>query len=137
MHIQQQPKEPDELRARFTRWLEVLVYRARCKYLRKEATRIKTIPLDDLPEDQWPIAPAPAPQKTEFDFEEERLAYAFSALSPERQQLLTLLFLYELNPEEVAKLLHFSLKKVYNNKYEAIKKLRSMLSEEDNSSNES
>ena len=137
MHIQQQPTESDELRARFTRWLEVLVYRARAKYLRKEANRIKTISLDDLPEDQWPFAPAPVPRKIEFDFEEERLANAFSALSPERQQLLTLLFLYELKPEEAAKLLHFPMKKVYNNKYEAIKKLRLMLSEEDNSSHES
>ena len=102
MHTQQSQPEPDVLRARFTCWLEVLVYRARSKYLRKEEHRIKTISLDDLPEEQWPIAPAPVLRETEFDFEEERLARAFSELSVERQKLLTLVFLYDLKPEEAA-----------------------------------
>ena len=110
MHTQQSQPEPDVLRARFTCWLEVLVYRARSKYLRKEEHRIKTISLDDLPEEQWPIAPAPVLRETEFDFEEERLARAFSKLSVERQKLLTLVFLYELKPEEAAEVLHYSIK---------------------------
>ena len=133
MHTQQSQPEPDVLRARFTCWLEVLVYRARRKYLRKEEHRIKTISLDDLPEEQWPIAPAPVLRETEFDFEEERLARAFSELSVERQKLLTLVFLYDLKPEEAAEVLHYSIKKFYNNKYEALKKLRKMLSEQEDS----
>ena len=133
MHTQQSQPEPDVLRARFTCWLEVLVYRARRKYLRKEEHRIKTISLDALPEEQWPIAPAPVLRETEFDFEEERLARAFSELSVERQKLLTLVFLYDLKPEEAAEVLHYSIKKFYNNKYEALKKLRTMLSEQEDS----
>ena len=133
MHTQQSQPEPDVLRARFTCWLEVLVYRARRKYLRKEEHRIKTISLDDLPEEQWPIAPAPVLRETEFDFEEERLARAFSELSVERQKLLTLVFPYDLKPEEAAEVLHYSIKKFYNNKYEALKKLRTMLSEQEDS----
>ena len=133
MHTQQSQPEPDVLRARFTCWLEVLVYRARRKYLRKEEHRIKTISLDDLPEEQWPIAPASVLRETEFDFEEERLARAFSELSVERQKLLTLVFLYDLKPEEAAEVLHYSIKKFYNNKYEALKKLRTMLSDQEDS----
>ena len=133
MHTQQSQPEPDVLRARFTCWLEVLVYRARRKYLRKEEHRIKTISLDDLPEEQWPIAPAPVLRETEFDFEEERLARAFSELSVERQKLLTLVFLYNLKPEEAAEVLHYSIKIFYNNKYEALKKLRTMLSDQEDS----
>ena len=133
MHTQQSQPEPDVLRARFTCWLEVLVYRARRQYLRKEEHRIKTISLDDLPEEQWPIAPAPVLRETEFDFEEERLARAFSELSVERQKLLTLVFLYDLKPEEAAEVLHYSIKKFYNNKYEALKKLRTMLSDQEDS----
>ena len=133
MHTQQSQPEPDVLRARFTCWLEVLVYRARSKYLKKEEHRIKTISLDDLPEEQWPIAPAPVLRETEFDFEEERLARAFSELSVERQKLLTLVFLYDLKPEEAAEVLHYSIKKFYNNKYEALKKLRTILSEQEDS----
>ena len=133
MHTQQSQPEPDVLRARFTCWLEVLVYRARRKYLRKEEHRIKTISLDDLPEEQWPITPAPVLRETEFDFEEERLARAFSELSVERQKLLTLVFLYDLKPEEAAEVLHYSIKKFYNNKYEALKKLRTLLSDQEDS----
>lgn len=127
MYTQQTQSEPDELRARFTRWLEVLIYRARGKYLQKEANRIKTISLEDIPEELLPKAPPPSPQKTQFDFEEEQLAAAFSTLTPERQQLLTLLFLYELKPKEAAELLHYPIKELYNNRYAAIKKLRSIL----------
>ena len=133
MHTQQSQPEPDVLWARFTCWLEVLVYRARRKYLRKEEHRIKTISLDDLPEEQWPITPAPVLRETEFDFEEERLARAFSELSVERQKLLTLVFLYDLKPEEAAEVLHYSIKKFYNNKYEALKKLRTILSDQEDS----
>lgn len=86
-----------------------------------------------MPEEQWPIAPAPVLRETEFDFEEERLARAFSELSVERQKLLTLVFLYDLKPEEAAEVLHYSIKKFYNNKYEALKKLRTMLSEQEDS----
>ena len=56
-------------------------------------------------------APPYIPPRTEFDFEEERLARAFSELSVERQKLLTLVFLYDLKPEEAAEVLHYSIKK--------------------------
>ena len=136
MHTQQSQPEPDVLRARFTCWLEVLVYRARRKYLRKEEHRIKTISLDDLPEEQWPIVPAPVLRETEFDFEEERLTKAFSSLSLERQEVLTLLFLYDLKPKDAAALLHFQVKDFYNAKYQAIKKLREILKEEEAATHE-
>ena len=124
------------MHARFTRWLEVLVFRARAKYLQKEANRIQTISLEDLPEDQWPVAPPQVPLKTEFDFEEERLTKAFSSLSLERQEVLTLLFLYDLKPKDAAALLHFQVKDFYNAKYQAIKKLRTILAEEEETTDE-
>ena len=61
------------------------------------------------------------------------IARAFSELSVERQKLLTLVFLYDLKPEEAAEVLHYSIKKFYNNKYEALKKLRTMLSDQEDS----
>ena len=131
MHTQQTRAGYDEVRARFTRWLEVLVCRARKKYLQKEEHRIKAISLEELLEDQQPTTPAPVLRETEFEFEEERLARDFSTLSADRQRLLTLLFLYDLKPEEAAEMLHYSIKKAYNNKYEALKKLRTILREEE------
>ena len=91
---------------------------------------------EDLPEDQWPVAPPQVPLKTEFDFEEERLTKAFSSLSLERQEVLTLLFLYDLKPKDAAALLHFQLKDFYNAKYQAIKKLRTILAEEEETTDE-
>ena len=95
--------------------------------LQKEQHRIKAISLEELPEDQQPTTPVPVLRETEFEFEEERLARAFSTLSADRQRLLTLLFLYDLKPEEAAEMLHYSIKKAYNSKYEALKKLRTIL----------
>jgi DNA-directed RNA polymerase specialized sigma subunit, sigma24 homolog len=130
MHTQQTYSEPDELRARFTRWLEVLISRARNRYLQKEAYRLRTISLEDIPEDQWPTTP-PALDETRFDFENECLVEAFSSLSVESQKLLRLLFIYEMRPKDVARLLDCKTKELYNSKYAALKKLRTILSEEE------
>ena len=40
----QQKMEEDELWARFTKWLETTVYRARLKYLERQKQKIETIP---------------------------------------------------------------------------------------------
>ena len=39
----QQKSERDELRARFTVWLETTVYRARLKYLEREKPKVDTV----------------------------------------------------------------------------------------------
>lgn len=84
MHIQQ-GADRDELRARFTVWLEVLLRRARTKYLKREAIHIPQMSLEELQEDEWPVAPEPAIPKAGFEFEEDRYNQAFSALSPREQ----------------------------------------------------
>ena len=131
MHTQQTYSEPDELRARFTRWLEVLVYRARNKYLQKEANRVKTISLEDLHEDQLPTFPAPAYEQNEFVFENECLGAAFSSLSPESQRLLSLMFKDGMTPRDISQLLDCKIKDLYNGKYLAIRKLRTILAEDE------
>lgn len=62
--------------------------------------------------------------KTPFDFEEERLAEAFAKLPIKRQQILTMLFVKERKPEEVARILNCSPQHVYDQRYQALKKLR-------------
>ena len=42
--------EKDELRARFTVWLDVTVYRAKLKYLRKTEQNKEVVSIDELPE---------------------------------------------------------------------------------------
>lgn len=124
----------DELRARFTSWLDTTIYRARLKYLAEEANRIPCTSLDAVSEeclwsfDDYQFAIS---REHQFDFEEERLAKAFANLPVQRQQILTMLFVEERKPEEIARLLHCSVQHVYDQRYQTIRKLRKVLTEED------
>lgn len=123
----------DVLRARFTNWLDVVIYRAKLKYLRKINTKLETVSIDELPESSLPAYEEPLYQgllEEEFNFEEERLANAFMKLPMKRQQILTMLFVEEKKPEEIAKALNCSAQYVYDQKYQALKKLRLELAEE-------
>ena len=64
-----------------------------------------------------------------FDFEEERLADAFRKLPIKRQRILSMLFVEEKKPEEIAKCLNCSVQYVYDQRYQALKKLRLSLDE--------
>ena len=48
-HRQDYP-ERDELRAKFTRWLETIIKRAKIDYLRKYENRPEIISYEDIPE---------------------------------------------------------------------------------------
>lgn len=127
----QQRMEKDELRARFTKWLETTVYRARLKYLERQKQKIETISIEELPENALSVSDEPFYKEacqSAFDFEEERLANAFANLPLKRQQILTMLFVEERKPEEIARLLNCSAQHVYDQRYQALKKLRIALS---------
>lgn len=123
----------DVLRARFTKWLDIVIYRAKLKYLRKTETKLETVSLEELPESSLPVYKEDLHKgfsKTAFDFEEERLADAFVKLPIRRQQILTMLFVEEKKPEEIAKELNCSPQHVYDQKYQALKKIRIELTKE-------
>lgn len=122
-----QQENADVLRARFTKWLDIVIYRAKLKYQRKNETKIETISFEELPEHSQPVYEGDLQQiasKTDFDFEEERLANAFAKLPIKRQQILTKLFVEDKKPEEIAKELNCSAQHVYDQRYQALKKLR-------------
>lgn len=101
-HRQDYP-ERDELRAKFTRWLEKVIKRAKIDYLRKYENRPKIISYEDIPEaelldlaqcESWlKITRMQSP----YDFEEERLTKAFMELPLKRRQVMELLFLEDLS----------------------------------------
>ena len=66
---------------------------------------------------------------TDFDFEEETLAEAFSKLPSIRREILRLLFVAEKSPEEIAVQLQCTVNYVHLQKSRAIKKLRASLQE--------
>ena len=129
----QQKSERDELRARFTVWLETTVYRARLKYLEREKPKVDTVSIEELPESALSV-PEQASycerSRSAFDFEEERLAEAFAKLPIKRQEILTMLFVDERKPEEIARLLNCSPQHVYDQRYQALKKLRIALTKD-------
>lgn len=125
-----QSYERDELRGRFTRFMEVMVKRARLNYLEKMRRQPVTVPLDDVPEmllaDDTDFS---TDVSGDFEFEEERLANAFSQLPLMRQRILIMLFVEELTPKEIARRVNCSVNHVYNQRSLAIKRLRQLLKE--------
>lgn len=124
MHSQEEKKTRDELRARFTRWLETSLYHARLRYLEKESHRLDTISLEEIPPDYLPTSMEPSIPKEDFEFEEECLAAAYDHFSNTRKRILQMLFIEEMKPAEIARILNCTEQYVYDQKYQAIKKFR-------------
>ena len=75
-------KNHDELKGRFTVWLEKVVRNAKINYIKRLKRQPPTLYLEEIPESALPAQnlAADAYTKSEFEFEEERLAEAFSKL---------------------------------------------------------
>lgn len=122
--------ERDELRGRFTVWLETLVSRAKIDYCRRNKNNVEFVSIDDLSDEclavEDPVYISPERQK-EFEFEEERLAKAFSELPKMRKEILSLLYVQQMEPQEIADELGCSIQHVYNQRSKALKSLRAKL----------
>lgn len=135
MSYQRRESERDELRAKFTAWLETVVKRAKIDYVRKLSRQPDYISIDEIPEsflvtenseDEW-LRKFREP--TSYDFEEERLAKAFMELPLKRRRVMELLFFEDISEAEIAKRLNCSIQYVRNQRCIALKKLRSRLLE--------
>ena len=118
----------DLLRARFTLWLSTALIRARGRYLETHTEKLDIVPLDEVLTNTTPDTTDHFVRiersKTDFDFEEEKLAKAFSELSLMRREVLRLLFVEEKTPCEIARQLCISPNCVYQFKHQALSKLR-------------
>ena len=132
--------ERDVLRARFTLWLDTTLARAsakcRAQMNDKFSDVMEIVSMDAFPADYFPDPNNPYSSieigTPDFDFAEERLANAFSELPLMRREVLRLLFVEMKTPREIAAILHCSEDYVSLQKTRAIKKLRKMLEEGDN-----
>ena len=129
----EQKSEKDELRARFTCWLETVIRHARIDYLRKQEKGYEMVSIEEIPEHSIALSEEEAfrlggsANKTAFDFEEERLAKAFRELPLMRQRVLEMLFIKGEKPDEIAAELHCSVQHVYNQRSLAIRQLRKVI----------
>ena len=129
-----QNADRDELRARFTAWLDTLIRRAKLDYLRKYHIPIEIISLEELREENMPITEDVWMRKMLFEeddfcFEEERLAKAYAELPLLRKQILKLMYVDELEVKEIARLLNCSAQYVSNQKQKGLKHLRKCMTE--------
>lgn len=129
MHHTEEYKNHDELRGRFTVWLEKVVKNAKIDYIKRLKRQPPTLYLEEIPESALPAQNLAdyAYTKSEFEFEEERLAEAFSKLPLMRKRILTMLFVENIGPDEISKNLNCSPQYVYNQRYKALKALRNEL----------
>ena len=134
-----QNADRDELRARFTAWLDTLIRRAKLDYLRKYHIPLEMISLEELREENMPVSEDVWMRKMLFEeddfyFEEERLAKAYAELPLLRKQILKLMYVDELEVKEIARLLNCSAQYVSNQKQKGLKHLRKCMTDggEDN-----
>ena len=124
-------QERDELSAKFTGWLDVLAYRVRRNYLRDCSRYLPSVSLDEIAEERFAVQDVHRtgrPGRSDsFDFEKEQLAVAFANLPAMKKQILTMLFVLEMEPEKIASELGCTVQNVYNQRSLALKRLRKAL----------
>lgn len=126
----------DELQARFTVWIEKVIYSAKIDYIRQSAKELKRISLEDA-ERRNEIAYSQDIKledydisKGEYAFDNERIELAFSTLSKVARQVLLLLYVFDMTPDEVASELGCSVQNIYKVRAHAIANLKEMLKDE-------
>lgn len=126
-------KETDRLRGEFTKWLNTTLIRAKADYFSDPEFQQKDLSLDAIPvdllEDPNDCFSAVERSSTDFEFEEIRLAQAFSELPLMRREVLRLLFVEMKEPAEISALLHCSTNYVHLQKSRALKRLRELLTD--------
>ena len=126
----------DELQARFTVWIEKVIYSAKIDYIRQSTKEPKRISLEDA--ERWnEIAYLQDIKledydisKGEYAFDNERIELAFSTLSKVARQVLLLLYVFDMTPDEVASELGCSVQNIYKVRAHAIANLKEMLKDE-------
>ncbi len=126
-------QENDELRYRFTAWMQVVVKRAKIDYLR----RMKAQPIEVSIEHEnvrRRLSYEPTEYIDEVDgnfvFENSCLEALYKKLSPGRRRILELLYIHNYAPEEVAEILHCCVRNVYNQRSLILKELREKMNKE-------
>ena len=122
-------QQNDELRYRFTAWMKVVVTNAKIDYIRRQNRHSNEISIEnDKLADTLTYEPINEfDDLNGFNFDNGNLFAAFKKLTPKRKQVLELLYVRNLTPEEITVELQCSLQYVYNLRSLAIKELKTLL----------
>lgn len=125
--------QKDELRMRFTAWLDKVMYHAREDYLKRLRKLPRTVDIDKVPEeilaaediyDLWGNGPR------DFFFKNKRFNDALHLLTDEQHQLLVMLYIDQMTAREISVALGCTVQNVYNRKSLTLQHLRNTLQEE-------
>lgn len=120
----------DSLRGKFTAWMKVVVKRAKIDYIRRLKRHSNEISIDDEQlTDKLIYEPIKDTEDVDngFVFNNERLLALFMKMSPKRRQVLEMLFVHNMTPEEISVEMQCTLQHVYNLRSLAIKELKNKL----------
>lgn len=124
----------DVLRGKFTEWVKVVVKRAKIDYIRRLNRHSNEISIDDKQlTDKLIYEPIKGTEVADsgFAFNNERLFAIFKKMAPKRRQVLEMLFVHNMTPEEISVELQCTLQHVYNLRSLAIKELKNKLDNEE------
>ena len=130
MEHRQDQNNREELRAKFTVWLEKLVYRAKIDYIRKYKRYKQVVSIEKISDSKFVIDSnevVDSNLQKKFYFQNEKLEKAFSSLSPVRKKILEMIYINGLSAEEISKELNCTVQNVYNQHSIALKILRCKL----------
>jgi len=119
-----------ELFARFTTFMVKVVTSAKIDYIRRQRHWQWEVLMDELPDlldessspEHWLIA-----STHEFQFAEDRVFAALSALPAKQRRILELSYIDELSAQEIAAILECPVTHIYSQKFAALKRLREAL----------
>lgn len=117
----------DKLFCMFTAWLKVIIKHAKIDYIRRQKYRVAEVSIEDkIMDDNLVYVPTidNISLNEEFTFENQEVEMAFKSLSAPRKEILELIFLRNMTPEDIANELGCSVSYVYNIKSKAIKDLK-------------
>lgn len=126
-------QQNDDLRNRFTAWMQVVVKRAKIDYIRRLKAHPREVSIEDenvrnklfyKPTESMRVA-------NTFSFDNRRLETVYKKLSPQKRRILELLYVHNYTPEEVAGILHCCIRNVYNQRSLILKELRKKMNGEE------
>lgn len=125
--------QDNDVRNRFTAWMQLVVKRARIDYIRSLKRRKKEISLESEEiADKLIYEPADDNLGCSdgFAFSDEIISVVILNLPPKRRKVLELLFVHNMSPEEIAREMKCTVRHIYNQQSLALKELKEKLKKE-------
>lgn len=127
-------EQENDVRNRFTAWMQLVVKRARIDYIRSLKRRRKEISLESdeiVSKLIYEHLDDSLRCSDGFEFSDAIISVIVLNLPPKRRRVLELLFVHKMSPEEIAREMNCTVRHIYNQQSLALKELKEKLKKED------